>query len=405
MVIIAMLLVLMSNLVLALGVGPSREYIDFSPGEKIGKKLLIINDGHQAFKAAVYPQSSLAEYVTIKTPLIEVASTDATKQVEYEISFPEEPPKPGEHKIELVVRPFPADTKGSEGTTIAANIALISQLIVRVPYPGMYADGKLYISGAESPDTPATFEIAVYNFGTEDIQDAYAKVEIFGPTWEKLADFYTDNRSIKSKDEAKLRASWKPDVNKGTYTAVATVNYGDKQFKLQQNFDVGTFMIDVSDISVNKFRLGDVAKFDITLLNSWNTEMEGVYVEMTVEDSAGNVMTDFKTSTVDILPNQEGKLEAYWYTEGVAPGIYKVKLIVNYAGKVTQKEYDFEVSTNSITNLGLVGHAVTEEEVKDVTTQGVLILLVIIVLVLLIGMNIAWFYFLSKKIKGKGGEK
>jgi hypothetical protein len=162
-------------------------------------------------------------------------------------------------------------------------------------------------------------------------------------------------------------------------------------------------MIDVSDISVKKFTLGDVAKFDITLLNSWNTEIKDVYVEMTVEDSSGKKMTEFKTAAIAVQAQKEGTLEAYWYTEGVMPGIYKVRLLIHYAGKLVQREYDFEVSTNSITKLGAVGQAITQEEVEEVTSKGLIILLIIITLVLLIGMNIAWFYKLNRLMKGKQG--
>jgi hypothetical protein len=163
-------------------------------------------------------------------------------------------------------------------------------------------------------------------------------------------------------------------------------------------------MIYVSDISVKNFRLGDVAKFDILLYNSWNTEIKDVYVEMTVDSKEGKRMTEFKTGVINVPAEKEGKLEAYWYTEGVAPGIYNVKLLVHYAGKLTQKEYEFEVSTNSLTKLGAVGQAITAEEMQETTSRGTLILLIILTLVLLIGMNIMWFYKLNKMMKGNKGE-
>lgn len=405
MVIIAMLLVLMSNLVLALGVGPSRQYMSFAAGQKIQGELVIINDGKEDFKAAVYAEGDLADHVKILNPLVDVAATDYMKRVTYEINFPFSAPKPGEHTLKLIVRQFPPDAEIGEGATVSANLAVISQIIVKVPYPGKYAEGRLFVTGSEIDGQPVKFTVNIQNFGTEDIADAHAKIEIFSPSWEKIGEVETKSIAIKSKEESKVEAQWVTDVEKGTYRAVATVYFDDNEFKLEQLFDLGTFMIDVSDISVKQFRLGDVAKFDIILFNSWNTEIKDVYVDMMVEDSNGKSMTESKTAAVDIPAHQGEQLEAYWYTEGVAPGIYKVKLIVHYAGKITQKEYDFEVSTNSITQLGVTGQAITAEKKEEITSQGVIILLILIVLVLLIGMNIVWFYFLSKKIKGKGGEK
>jgi len=405
LIIIAMLTI-MSGLALALGVGPSRQTLNFEPGQTISNELVLINDGQADLRIGVYAQGDLAEHVIIKKPLIDVSASEATKKVMFEIAFPEEPPKPGNHLLEIVLRQFPPENEQQKGTVIAATMALIAQIVVKVPFPGKYAEGKLFISGSEDMETPTKFGLIIYNFGEEEIREAHAKIEVFGPTWEKLAEFQTNNASIKSKEEATLQALWKPDVNKGTYRAVVTVYYDDKYFKLEQNFDVGTFAIDVNDISVEKFRLGDVAKFDIILYNSWNREINDLYVEMVVEDSAGKRMTEFKTAAIDIAPKEEGKLEAYWYTEGVMPGIYTVKLIIHYAEKITQKQYEFEVSTNRITKLGIAGGAVlSDDETESIKSSGVIILLIIIVLVLIIGMNIVWFYTLSRILKKKGGEK
>ena len=391
MVIIAAMLLLMSEMILALGVGPSRQTISFAPGQKIQGEMIIINDAREEFRAAVYPQGDLAEYMIIHTPLVDVSSDDAMKRVNYEINFPTSAPRPGEHKLEVVVRQFPPDMDVNDVATISANLALISEIIVKVPYPGKFVDAKLFISDAEKRDTPTRFSVVLYNFGTEDIDEAHAKIEIYTPSWEKITEFETDNKQIKSKQESNLQAIWVDEAEKGTYKAVITVYYDDKETKIEKDFDLGTFMIDVSDISVEKFRLGDVAKFDILLFNSWNTEIDDVFVELLVEDSAGKVMTEFKTGVIAIPAHEIGTLEAYWYTEDVAPGVYHIKLIVNYVGKMTQKEYEFEVSTNSITKLGAVGQAITEEEIKEVSTQGLIIMLILIVLVLLVGMNIVWF--------------
>jgi hypothetical protein len=403
-VLIVTLLLILSQAVIAMGVGPSRQFISFAPGQKIEGELLIINDNNEHFRAAVYPQGAFEENIKIGTPLVDVNPEDAMVSVPYEINFPLTAPKPGKHTMEIVVRQFPPDTDVAQ-PTVSANMALIAQIIVQAPYPGKYAEAKLYITESGDMDTPTKFGFSIFNFGTEDIANAYAEIDIFAPNMEKVAELTTNKRPIKSKEEGKLQVDWRPAVEKGTYKAMITVFYDDKDIKIERDFDLGMFVIDVSDIKVENFRLGDVAKFDILLFNSWNTRLEDVYVEMSVEDSKGKEMTEFKTAAVEIPAKQAKTLEAYWYTEGVAPGIYKVKLIVHYAGKMTQKEYDFEVDTNSITKLGATGEAVSAEDIKEVSTQGLIILLIIIVLVLLIGMNIVWFYFLSRRLKGKGGEK
>lgn len=386
----------------SMGVGPSSQQITFSPGQEIRGEIIIVNNEGRAFKAGVYPQGSMSDIVTVEKPLVDVSEDDTMVAVPYKLKFPATAPKPGEHTIELVIRQFPPDAQVDEGTIISATMAYISKIIIKVPYPGKFAEGKLYISNTEDMNTPSRFAITLFNFGTENIEKAYADIAIMGPSFEKVASFSTDTASIKSKEEGKLEALWTPKVPKGSYKAVAKIHYDEKEITIEQPFDLGRFLIDVSDISVKKFTLGDVAKFDIALFNSWNTEIKDVFVEMVVEDSSGKEMTRFKTTVIDIPSQQAGLLEAYWYTEGAAPGIYKVKLLVQYAGKLTQREYDFEVSTNSITKLGegIVGQAVSAQDQKEMSTQGLIILLILIVLVLIIGMNFVWFYVLTKKLKG-----
>ncbi len=402
---LAMLLVLMSLDVSALGVGPSRQIISFSPGQEIEGELIIINDQAEEFRAAVYSQGDLADYVTIINPLIDVESSDTVGRVQYVLKFPLDAPKPGTNKIDLVVRPFPKGADVDDGAVISANIAVISQMIIKVPYPGSYAEGKLFISGTEDGTSPARFFMTVYNFGTEDIDEVYAHVEVQGPLLGKIADFNTETKSVKSKETVNIEASWTPSVNKGSYKAVVTVYYGEKQFRIEQNFDLGNFVIDISDIEVNKFTLGDVAKFDILLENRWNTVMKDVYAKIIVEDGQGKLMTESKTAAIDIAAKQSGKLEAYWYTEGVAPGIYTVKLIVHYSDRVVQKDYEFIVDTNSMTRQGvMVGQAVSREADEEQSMQGFLIVLILVVIALLLAMNIVWFYFLSKQFR-KGGDK
>lgn len=390
---------------IAMGVGPSRQYVSFDPGGKIENKLLIINDQKQDFKAVVYAQGDLSNYIEIDQPLIDVSSNDYLKEVEYKLEFPKTPPSPGPHKIELVVRQLPSDAEGDEGTVVSANTALISEIIVQVPYPGSFAEGKLFVSGTQDPSSPSTFTVMLYNYGTDEIKEAHARVEIQGPLLGKIAEFNTKTISVKSKEEGKLEATWQPSVTKGTYKAVVTVYYDDKQFKLEQNFDLGTFSIDITDISVKKFTLGDVAKFDILLTNNWNTQIDGVYNEITVSDSTGKQMTEFKTAAQDIPAGQTGQFEGFWYTEGAMPGVYKVTLRVHYSGKITQKEYDFEVNTNSFKQLGAVGQAVTPETGEEDKQQNILITLILIVIAVLLLMNFIWFYFLAKQFRKGNDEK
>jgi hypothetical protein len=392
---------ILSSAAMALGVAPSRQYVEYTPGQTISGQLTIINNEGNEFRAGVYGDGEFADIVKLPNSLILVPKEQQTVTVPYEITLPESM-RPGEQVINIVIRQFPVESEG--GTVVTAQMAVIAEIIVRVPYPGKYAEAKMFISDADKTDRPVTFTTMVYNFGTDDIKDASVQVGIFGPTWEQVGESRSAHVPIKSKQETRIDALWEPNVSKGSYVAVATVRYDDKTLKIEKAFDLGAFTIDVSDISVKKFTLGDVAKFDITLFNSWNSEIKDIYVEMIVEDKLGNKMTEFKTTTVDIPAQAEKTVEAYWYTEGVTSDTYKVKLLVHYAGKVTEKDYDFQVGQDSITRAGTEGYAIMGKEAKKaLSMQSFIVVLIIIVVLILIAMNVIWYYILNKKLKG--GQK
>ncbi|HII72152.1 TPA: hypothetical protein HA265_05340 [Candidatus Woesearchaeota archaeon] len=384
----------------AIGVGPSRKIISFAAGQEISDELMAINNDRKAVRLGIYAQGEFSDSVTFERTLYDIGEGQVLTAIPYRLKMPASA-KPGEHKLELVVREFPPGTD-IEGSTVTAAIAVISEIIIKVPYPGKYAEGKMFVSNAENMDKDTQFTIMVYNYGSEDIDQLSATVDIYSPTGDKVGSAETNRRSAKSKEEIRLAAMWPKEVKMGSYIAKVTVKYDDKEFFIEQPFDIGRFTIELSDVKVDNFRLGDVAKFDVSLMNNWNKQIDGVFIEFIIDDNNGNEMNRFKTAAIDIPAGELGKLEGYWYTADVMPGIYQVKMQVNYAKKITQKIMTIEVDTNKITFLGEgTGMAISQAEQKEISTQGLLIMLIIVVVILLIMMNVVWFYFLTKRFKEK----
>ncbi len=395
-----LLFALFSQGVLGFGLGPSRQYVTYTPGETVEGELYIMNTDKQDFKAGVYAEGDLADFIEFDESLFDISKNDLLTVVPYKITFPTKMPKPGDNKMNLVVRQFPKDDE-MKGTVVKVNMAMIAELIVRVPYPGKYAEGKMFISNMEDLEESALFTIMVYNYGSEFLDEVKAHIDIVSPTGDIVGKADSHTRTLGAKEEVKLDLPWEKTVKMGTYTAKARVDYDDKHFEIERAFDLGIFTIELSDVKVDKFTLGDVAKFDIALMNNWNKMIEGVYSEVIITDMTGKEMTRFKTAAIDIPAEQIGKLEGYWYTEGVAPGEYEVKFIIHYDNKMTQKKLNILVDTNKIEFLGQgTGYAVTAGSGQG-GSQGMLMILVILVVILLIVMNLVWFYFLAKKMKDK----
>lgn len=378
----------------AIGISPIRKVVDFEPNKEYDLQLKIRNSGYKDIKVIIYARGELAEYIGIIDSLLAIDRDEGEKTARYRLTLPESFAAPGTHKADIVAVEYPSDFGTGKETAVTATASVVSELWVRVPYPGKYAEAKLYID-AKNINEDVNFAVAVMNFGKQDIQKAKVRIRILGATYEEIASIETNEVSIKSKETKKLTAKWLADVNPGKYHVIAEISYDEKKLVLEKNFEVGSLYIVIKRIDVKDFSLGQVAVFDILLESQWNEQINDVYGEMTVFDDAGTEYTRFKTATADIAPMGQALLKAYWDTRDISVGKYNLRLLIHYAEKVTEKLIEAEVNIDSIrTELGPTAQVVAA---KGLDRDTILTILVII----LVAINIGWFVFFMKKKKKK----
>ena len=392
---IAMVLVvaiLFSNLVLALGVAPAKVGVDFESDLEREVILRIFNEQNKDFKAVVYARGELAEYLDVGNTLINIKAGQNEVEFKYKLNLPDKFDKPGVHEAEIVIMEFEEGfATEKENVAVTAVAAVVSRLQVRVPYPGKYAEARVHIESA-MVGGEVIFNIPIFNFGKENIENARARVEIFGPTYEKLGEFYTDDISINARGEGRVKGIWKADVNAGIYHAVVTIEYDRKKERIETNFEVGNKYVNIKEVNVDDFNLGEVAKFDIVIENMWNQLLKDVYGELIVLDKDGTEYTRFKTATVNLEPYGTGLLEAYWSTKNVPIGEYDLDLTIFYEGKESHKLIEADVNIDSITTENfIVGQVISG---KERIGRDTLLLLLVFVLVII---NIGWLIYLRKK--------
>jgi len=390
--VLALAAISMSADAYAIGVTPGRKTVDFSPGLRQSVSFTILNNEHKAFNALVYLEGDLKDYVSLDKTLVSFEESDNSKQLSYSVSLPSDIGEPGDHWAKIVVMELPPGMDDiDEGSVIVATTAVIHQLKVKVPYPGKFSTAELKVSDVQ-PGKPVSFFVTLTNIGEQDIQQAWATIDIMGATNERIATVETDRVGVKSKDRGELSATWNADVSPGTYHAVATVHYDDKVTRAERNFGVGNMLIDVLGISVKDFRLGGIAKFNIDVESKWSESISGVYAEMEVIRPDGDVVTSFKSASVDIGPMGRQTLYAYWDTEGIEKGDYDINLRLHYAGRSTEKKVDTYVGFDSIeTSLktGITGQAISSP--GGGAGIGDLTMYIVLLVAVLIGINGFWF--------------
>ncbi|MEM4268386.1 MAG: hypothetical protein QXK37_06180 [Candidatus Woesearchaeota archaeon] len=389
--VVFLMLLLVVQLVSGLGVGPAKSHITFSQGKTEEITLKIINTEQEDLKVAIYAKGELEKYISIENPIMHIKPDEQFTEFTYKINIPVEL-EPGLHTGEIVVLDLQNNAEFTQkDTTVIATTAVTSKLELDVPYPGKYAEARMYIT-AGSVNEPVQFSLPIYNFGKETIQSAYAKIEIFGATYEKIASLETNVISLEPQKEGKLLAAWLPDkMNAGSYLAIATINYDGREIRLEQAFSVSGAQLKINDISVREFRLGEIAVFNIEIESLWSEPINDVYGELVVRDK-GRALAKVKTASIDIEAFSKDKLYAYWDTKGVSEGSYDIRVTVYFGSSSVEKLSEIIVATN-----GILVNVPTAQAAKGQglwlgkeTILTVLVIVLIIIVIVLIIINLRW---------------
>jgi methionine-rich copper-binding protein CopC len=369
--ILLLITIIISSNVLALGVAPSSTELVFSPESEHVVDLAIINNDNKDMTVVIYAEGELAEHVSIPEPLIEISSSQPKVKTSYTVNMPKKLKKQGLHETNIVVREIPRRAEGE--TAVGASLAIISKLKVFVPYKGKYAEIKLMAPHFEL-NKPNNFAVEVNNLGTEKILTGYVVIDIYGPLNNKIKTLISQEFSLDSKQKTVVIVPWTPDIGSGQYVAEATLVYDELNVKDRKEFTLGELSVEIVSISVENFRLGGIAKFDILVANNWNTQVPSVYAVTTVTDEKGDEYLRFKTASVDVPGFGREKLEAYWDTARVSPGPYKLDIVLNYLGKTSKKLFDIKVEQNRI----LVSAAAVAPVAQSTIMKIVYILIVLV---------------------------
>ncbi|MBN1503086.1 hypothetical protein JW930_06070 [Candidatus Woesearchaeota archaeon] len=394
--VVFLLFIMLMKDTLAFGISPGIKEIEFEPNIKQQLQFTIHNTNNEFFKAVIYTEGELAEYITLHDSLVSFTDKDEKRTYNYEIDFPADIGRPGIHETKIIVMEIPEENE-AQGTFIGARVAVISKLKVRVPYPGKYAEATL--RAEKSDDGGINFFVELFNYGEEDISDAKAAITIIGPTNERIATIHSNQKPVNSKAKTELVAKWVPNVGIGKYHAEAIINYDDRTAQAETDFLIGEGLILIKELNVNNFQLGQIAKLNILLENAWTDYMRQVTGEVVVRNDEQSIAS-FKIHEFDIAPLGEMNITSYWDTQGIEVGKYYVDVVLNYADKVTKKTFDIMVSLDRIDTIGIgriIGGQSQMQGKEESIFRSISVLTILVVLLII--FNIYFFYKLMKNKK------
>ena len=387
--VIAVILFLSFN-TYALGITPGRTNLDFTPGETVKIDFTVVNSEKKDIDLVVLVQGELNQSIALSGVSFHMGADEESKTLSYFVTMLPNL-SPGPHQSEVVVVQLPEKSPIREAY-VGSVVGVATIVSIFVPYPGKYAEAELNVIAGTSGETH--FVIPVHSRGELDLARVRATVDIFGALNEKIATVNSDEISVKSQERKEVVATWKPDVPSGTYRAVATLIYDEKTLQLEKQFNVGSPLLELQQIIVNNFILGEIAKFELLVENKWSQPITSAYAQMLVFNDNKEIMADFKSATYDIPALEKAILVTFWDTAGVKEGAYDSSVYLKYGQLSVQKELKLEVSRDNINIIG-VGYVISR---GDRATSSTTIILIVVIAVLVL-INLLWFLVLRKRLK------
>jgi hypothetical protein len=398
-ILLFVLLLVMSENVLALGIYPGRTTIDFTPGLEKTVSFTIVNSEQKDISLVISAQGELQDYISISQNVVRMKADEPPKEISYTVRLPQQL-KPGLHTTNVVVVQMPEEfAEGeSEQFSVGAAVAILTQVYVNVPYPGKYGEAELNIFNR---DGKVVFAVPVFSRGEFALMNVKASIDVYTSLNEKVATLYTNEiPEIAGKGRAELITEWdESNIAPGPYRAVATVSWGEGTTAVEKEFNLGEKRLNLEGIEVSDFKLGDIAKFEILVKNNWGEKVKGAFAEVVVYSESKNVLADFKSQTYDVGASEKILMNAFWDTKGVNEGSYATTLFLRSEGTSDKQELILEVKKDEILIIG-AGFNISAGVSGTGISRGLLIFLITLIVILALA-NISWFVFLRKKFAKK----
>lgn len=374
------ILILLSQLVLGLGVRPAKKYFDFQPNEIMQGSFKIINNDNKDLDLFIYTQGDLAEYIELEEE--DIKFSDGEKVFKYKVKFPSQL-QPGETIGEIVVTETIPDIRIS-GTQVSANIKLIYKVIVKTPSPDKFVEASLKIIPIQKNIDILT---TINNKGKQDIDEASSDVTILD-IQKEISKLSSEKVSLKAGEQKELRSTLSQEsIQKGSYKAMASVNYDNKVIEIIKEFKIGEPKILINYFD-KYFVVDKINELNIEYKNEWNQKLKEIYTDIKLFKDGKEILS-MKTISFEIEPWSNKKVTSYLDARGIEPGNYQMDILIHHGERIDK--------TSELITI------MTQEEYEKINKSKGLdtVTILIIAFVLLFITVIVFFLYVIKLIKKK----
>ncbi|MBI1972926.1 hypothetical protein HYS50_02895 [Candidatus Woesearchaeota archaeon] len=317
----------------AIGISPARVEIAFEPNLHYTFTVSLLNSGEKPLNATLQLAGELAPYFKAEEGFF-VLGPRSMKAYTIVANLPPVIKRPGNHRVSVHAVQAPLKT-GAEIKGIGAVVSVEGDIIIKVPYPGKYAEAELEIEDVNEGET-STATIRVVNYGLEDIRRAAATLEIYDFEGLLLDTLTSPAILIPSRQSDIFTLTLDSSkYSPGIFPINAYVEYdAQKTDPISKELRIGTLFANITNYT-HEVYTKKITLFDVYIHNRWNNKLENVYAEIQLFNQGVPMGQVLKTPSVEIQPWRQTVVSAFLDATVLEPGLYEVEITAYYHGKTT----------------------------------------------------------------------
>ncbi len=316
-----LLILFLSDLVLAIGVRPAIVPLNFVPDKE--HKLVFQPILDSGGKVEVSVEGELKEYAVLDKKM-----AGHGEAVTLTIKFPKKIDKPGYYYLYLVF----TESISASGAEMVGSLAKVRAPVkVFVPFEGKYVEPELEVPNGNVNEI-ISVKLKLISRGTEEafVSPKILFSDFAGKKMDSIVFEPFSLASFSQKDLSQMLDThgWKP----GAYYAETDIAYDGPRINANATFNIGSLFVNVTNYT-REIVKGGIQRYFISIRNGWNGELGEVFADVNVSGAGGEIV--FRTPSVSLAAWTDAKLEGFIDTTGLELGSYKAEIVLYYSGKNT----------------------------------------------------------------------
>jgi len=293
--------------VLAIGISPPKNYVDYAEGETVTFDFLISNRASFPTTIQMSLDGVFSDDDVVFSEDIFTIPASSTHIVTATLTFPPYDTLTAFNKQRILIQAREVVVDKTIGG-FAALTGVEGWILVQIPVPGQF--GEITSFGLENvvEGLDSTISLDIINRGTADLRNTRATVDIFDFYGNNVSSVKFQNIVIASGDSTSLSHSLSSSsYNSGKYTAKAKYFYNSENAPMpaQTTFFIGSTDVMVTEYTQDLYE-GQINSVKIHLQSLWGSPLHNIRGELT--DFSGKTIL---LPVIDLDPFEEKVVDLY----------------------------------------------------------------------------------------------